>query len=43
VQQLKKLGVDGVIYDRMDQHNEKPVKESIFLRDVRNALFEHCL
>ena len=34
VQHLKKLGVDGVIYDRMDQNNEKPVKESVFLTEV---------
>lgn len=34
VQHLKKLGVDGVIYDRMDQNNEKPVKESVFLVEV---------
>ena len=33
VQHLKKLGVNGVIYDRMDQNNDKLVKESIFLTD----------
>ena len=33
VQYLKKLGVNGVIYDRMDQNNDKVVKESIFLTD----------
>ena len=33
VQHLKKLGVNGVIYDRMDQNNDKVVKESIFLAD----------
>ena len=33
VQHLKKLGVNGVIYDRMDQNNDKVVKESIFLTD----------
>ena len=30
VKHLKQLGVNGVIYDRMDQNNDKPVKESIF-------------
>lgn len=33
VQYLKKLGVNGVIYDRMDQNNDKLVKQSIFLTD----------
>merc|ERR1739844_144567 len=36
VQHLKRLGVDGVIYDRMDQNNEKPIKESVFLTEKRN-------
>jgi len=31
VKYLKQLGVDGVIYDRMDQNNDKLVKESIFV------------
>ena len=35
VQHLKRLGVDGVIYDRMDQNNEKTVKESVFLTEKR--------
>jgi len=35
VQHLKRLGVDGVIYDRMDQNNEKKVKESVFLTEKR--------
>ena len=30
VKALKQLGVNGVIYDRMDQNNDKLVKESIF-------------
>ena len=30
VKHLKQLGVNGVIYDRMDQNNDKLVKESIF-------------
>ena len=28
---LKQLGVNGVIYDRMDQNNDKLIKESIFV------------
>lgn len=35
VKYLKKLGVDGVIYDRMDQNNEKIIKESVFLAEKR--------
>jgi len=35
VQYLKELGVDGIIYDRMDQNNSKQVKESIFLTETR--------
>jgi len=35
VQHLKRLGVDGVIYDRMDQNNEKSIKESVFLKEKR--------
>ena len=31
VKYLKQLGVNGVIYDRMDQNNEKLIKESIFV------------
>ena len=31
VKYLKQLGVNGVIYDRMDQNNDKLVKESIFV------------
>jgi len=31
VKYLKQLGVNGVIYDRMDQNNEKLVKQSIFV------------
>ena len=37
VKALKQLGVDGVIYDRMDQNNDKPVKESIFFSSSRMA------
>jgi len=33
VKYLKQLGVNGVIYDRMDQNNDKLVKESIFVSD----------
>jgi len=33
VKYLKQLGVNGVIYDRMDQYNDKTVKESIFVSD----------
>jgi len=35
VKYLKQLGVNGVIYDRMDQNNEKLVKESIFVSDEK--------
>ena len=28
VQYLKELGVDGIIYDRMDQNNSKQVKDN---------------
>jgi len=35
VKQLKALGIDGVIYDRMDCNNGKEVKESVFLLDVK--------
>ena len=31
VKHLKQLGVNGVIYDRMDQNNDKLIKESIFV------------
>jgi hypothetical protein len=31
VKYLKQLGVNGVIYDRMDQNNDKLVKESIIV------------
>jgi len=31
VKYLKQLGVNGVIYDRMDQNNDKVIKESIFM------------
>lgn len=33
VQHLKSLGVDGVIYDRIDVNSSKEVKQSIFLMD----------
>jgi len=33
VKYLKQLGVNGVIYDRMDQNNDKLIKESIFVSD----------
>jgi len=33
VKYLKQLGVNGVIYDRMDQNNDKLVKESIFVSE----------
>merc|ERR1711879_100193 len=31
VKYLKELGVDGSIYDRMDVHNSKDVKQSVFV------------
>ncbi|XP_044014465.1 glycerophosphocholine phosphodiesterase GPCPD1-like isoform X1 [Aphidius gifuensis] len=35
IQHLKKLGLHGVIYDKIDEYNVKEVKESIFLIDAR--------
>ena len=35
---LKQLGVNGVIYDRMDWNNDKLVKESIFMTKERSVL-----
>lgn len=32
---LRKMDIDGIIYDRMDVHNSKEVKESIFLVEKR--------
>ncbi|XP_024947437.1 glycerophosphocholine phosphodiesterase GPCPD1 isoform X2 [Cephus cinctus] len=37
IQHLKKLGLHGVIYDKMDEFNGKEVKESIFLVDARES------
>ncbi len=31
VDYLKSLGLDGIVYDRMDENNSKEVKESVFL------------
>ena len=36
VKHLKQLGVNGVIYDRMDQNNDKIIKESIFVSTGNN-------
>merc|ERR1711974_46213 len=33
VQHLKSLGVDGIIYDRIDVNSVKEVKQSIFMMD----------
>ncbi|XP_063972976.1 glycerophosphocholine phosphodiesterase GPCPD1-like isoform X1 [Diachasmimorpha longicaudata] len=35
IQHLKKLGLHAVIYDKIDEYNQKEVKESIFLVDAR--------
>ena len=35
LEKLKKMDIDGIIYDRMDVHNSKEVKESIFLVEKR--------
>ena len=35
---LKQLGVNGVIYDRMDWNNDKLVKESIFMTKERSVI-----
>merc|ERR1719186_7843 len=32
VKYLKDIGINGIIYDRMDQNNEKDIKESIFIK-----------
>ena len=40
VKALKQLGVNGVIYDRMDWNNDKLVKESIFMTKERSVLVE---
>lgn len=37
VKALKQLGVNGVIYDRMDWNNDKLVKESIFMTKERTG------
>ena len=37
VKALKQLGVNGVIYDRMDWNNDKLVKESIFMTKERSV------
>ncbi|XP_033229082.1 glycerophosphocholine phosphodiesterase GPCPD1-like [Belonocnema kinseyi] len=37
IKHLKKLGLHGVIYDKMDEFNPKSVKESIFLVDARES------
>ncbi|KAJ8680696.1 hypothetical protein QAD02_016483 [Eretmocerus hayati] len=37
IQHLKKLGLHAVIYDKIDEYNEKEVKESIFLVDARES------
>ncbi|XP_046466524.1 glycerophosphocholine phosphodiesterase GPCPD1 isoform X1 [Neodiprion pinetum] len=34
---LKKLGLHAVIYDKIDEYNQKEVKESIFLVDARES------
>ena len=40
VKALKQLGVNGVIYDRMDWNNDKLVKESIFMTKERSVTFD---
>ncbi|CAG2065045.1 unnamed protein product [Timema podura] len=37
IQHLKKLGLHGIIYDKIDQVSRKEVKESIFLVEAREA------
>ncbi|XP_066597768.1 glycerophosphocholine phosphodiesterase GPCPD1 isoform X2 [Prorops nasuta] len=37
IQYLKKLGLHAVIYDKIDEYNQKGVKESIFLVDARES------
>ncbi|XP_043480117.1 glycerophosphocholine phosphodiesterase GPCPD1-like [Leptopilina heterotoma] len=37
IQHLKRLGLHGVIYDKIDEYNAKEVKESIFLVDARES------
>ena len=41
VDYLKKIGVDGIVYDRMDENNSKEVKESVFLVDNDKDKHEH--
>ena len=40
VDYLKKLGLQGIVYDRMDINNSKEVKESVFLVEQRRATLE---
>ena len=37
---LKQLGVNGVIYDRMDWNNDKLIKESIFMTKERSVIVD---
>ena len=42
VKALKQLGVNGVIYDRMDWNNDKLIKESIFMTKERSVTIWRC-
>lgn len=37
IKYLKELGLHGIIYDKVDQHSTKEVKESIFLVEARES------
>merc|ERR1719266_2166545 len=41
VRYLKKLGVDGIIYDRIDENSAKETKQSIFLVDQNEDEDDH--